>query len=82
MVTQDLPARVLADVDGERRLTDLRHVGQLLHIVATDEQLGAPALTTWLRARIAQAKSDTGDEERSRRLESDAAAVEVGSCEV
>ena len=30
------------------------------------------ALTAWLRRRIAEADDDTGDEERSRRLESDA----------
>jgi len=39
-----LPGRVLATVDGERRLTDLRHVAQLLHAVAMDEQLGTTAL--------------------------------------
>ncbi|MGI8715791.1 MAG: UvrD-helicase domain-containing protein [Solirubrobacteraceae bacterium] len=77
MLAGALPARVLADADGERRLTDLRHVGQLLHGAATEEQLGLTALTGWLRARIAQAESDTGDEERSRRLESDAEAVQV-----
>jgi exodeoxyribonuclease V beta subunit len=74
---QDLPARVLADADGERRLTDLRHVGQLLHQAASADQLGATALTGWLRTRIAQAGSETSDEERSRRLESDAQAVQV-----
>ena len=35
-----LPRAVLADVDGERRLTDLRHIGQLLHAAASSEQLG------------------------------------------
>ncbi|MEA2193099.1 MAG: exodeoxyribonuclease beta subunit, partial [Solirubrobacteraceae bacterium] len=32
-----LPGRVLATRDGERDLTDLRHVGQLLHATATSE---------------------------------------------
>ena len=68
---------MLRAVDGERRLTDLRHVGQLLHAAATTEQLGTTALTSWLRRRIAAAEQDTGDEERSRRLESDAEAVQV-----
>ena len=72
-----LPGRVLATVDGERRLTDLRHVAQLLHAVAMDEQLGTTALAGWLRSRIAEAATDTADEERSRRLESDAEAVQV-----
>ena len=51
--------------DGERRLTDLRHVGQLLHAEATIEQLGATALTAWLRRRIDEAARDTANEDRS-----------------
>jgi exodeoxyribonuclease V beta subunit len=76
-LTEGLPGRVLATVEGERRLTDLRHVGQLLHAAATTEQMGTTALTAWLRARIAAAEQETSDEERSRRLESDAEAVQV-----
>ncbi|MDQ6605954.1 MAG: UvrD-helicase domain-containing protein, partial [Actinomycetota bacterium] len=74
---EGLPRRILAEVDGERRLTDLRHVGQLLHAQAARDQLGSTALAGWLRRRIAEAKDDTGDEERSRRLECDAEAVQV-----
>jgi exodeoxyribonuclease V beta subunit len=76
-LVEGLPERVLREVDGERRLTDLRHVGQLLHAAATTEQMGITALTSWLRRQIAEAGQDTGDEERSRRLESDAEAVQV-----
>jgi exodeoxyribonuclease V beta subunit len=72
-----LAARILGDSTGERSLTDLRHIGQLLHTAASDEQLGPTALTAWLRTRIAEAEIDTADEERSRRLESDAEAVQV-----
>ncbi|HET7486690.1 MAG TPA: UvrD-helicase domain-containing protein [Acidimicrobiales bacterium] len=75
--TSDLPARLLAQDDGERLLTDLRHVGQLLHAEAVSEGLGATALTAWLRQRIAEAGEDTSSEERSRRLESDAEAVQI-----
>jgi exodeoxyribonuclease V beta subunit len=71
-----LPGRMLGTADGERALTDLRHVGELLHEAATAEHLGATALAAWLRRRIAAAEQE-GDEERSRRLESDAAAVQV-----
>ncbi|MGH9036421.1 MAG: 3'-5' exonuclease, partial [Acidimicrobiia bacterium] len=74
---EGLPARVLAEADGERRLTDLRHIGQLLHAEAAADQLGVTALTTWLRQRVAEAAADTDNEERSRRLESDAEAVQV-----
>ncbi len=76
-LVEGLPERILSRADGERTLTDLRHVGQLLHAAATTEQLGTTALTAWLRRRIAEAAQDTGDEDRSRRLESDAAAVQV-----
>ncbi len=75
--SEGLPARMLAMQDGERELTDLRHIGQLLHAASVQEQLGATALTAWLRSRIAEAGQDTADEERSRRLESDAEAVQV-----
>ena len=76
-LTEGLPGRVLARADGERLMTDLRHVAQLLHGAATSEGLGTAALSSWLRRRIAEADRDTGDEERSRRLESDAAAVQI-----
>jgi exodeoxyribonuclease V beta subunit len=72
-----LAARVLGESTGERSLTDLRHTGQLLHAAASAEQLGPTALTAWLRTRIGEAETDTADEERSRRLESDAEAVQV-----
>ena len=75
--SEGLPARLLAEAGGERDLTDLRHVGQLLHTVATSEGLGTTALTAWLRQRIAEAEEDTNSEERTRRLESDAEAVQV-----
>ncbi|QNG38868.1 AAA family ATPase [Geodermatophilaceae bacterium NBWT11] len=73
---EGLPARVLRRPDGERVLTDLRHVGQVLHAVAMRESLGLTALVEWLRRRIARAEVE-GTDERSRRLESDAAAVQV-----
>ena len=68
---------MLRTQDGERRLTDLRHVAQLLHEAAMAEHAGVTALTAWLRRQIADAADDTTDEERSRRLESDAEAVQV-----
>jgi exodeoxyribonuclease V beta subunit len=71
-----LPGRLLGVADGERRLTDLRHVGQVLHEAAVDAHLGPAALVEWLRHRIDDASADVGPE-RSRRLESDAAAVQI-----
>ena len=78
MLSERVPERVLAVADGERRLTDLRHVGELLHGAAMERAVrpdradrrgcatGSPTPT-----------SELGDEERSRRLESDAAAVQI-----
>ncbi|WP_031938455.1 UvrD-helicase domain-containing protein [Prescottella defluvii] len=72
-----LEARLLAIASGERALTDLRHIGQLLGAVAVDESLGLTALTGWLTDRIKDPKSGGGD--RSRRLDSDAAAVQIAT---
>jgi exodeoxyribonuclease V beta subunit len=71
-----LPRRLLSGTDGERLLTDLRHVAQALHAAAVADHLGPVALADWLRRRIADAEQDVGAE-RSRRLESDAAAVQI-----
>jgi exodeoxyribonuclease V beta subunit len=71
-----LEARVLATEAGERRLTDLRHVGQALHRAAVEESLGLSALVTWLGERVEDPHSGSAAE-RSRRLESDAAAVQI-----
>ncbi len=75
-LTGRLPERMLARPDGERHLTDLRHLAQLLHEAAGRESLGVTALAQWLKRRVDEAQGD-GDEERTRRLESDAAAVQV-----
>jgi exodeoxyribonuclease V beta subunit len=75
--TEAVPLRVLARLGGERRLTDLGHVGQLLHAAATEQQLGISSLTAWLRQRIAGADRDSADEDRALRLDSDAEAVQV-----
>lgn len=71
-----LAARVLRQVGGERSLTDLQHVAQLLHETARRDDLGIVALLAWLRAAMAEdAPPSTGA--RTRRLDSDAAAVQL-----
>ncbi|MBC7372613.1 MAG: PD-(D/E)XK nuclease family protein, partial [Frankiales bacterium] len=69
-------SRLLSGVGGERRLTALRHPGQLLHRVAAEGSLGASALVGWLSDRVQDPDAGAGGE-RSRRLDSDAAAVQV-----
>jgi exodeoxyribonuclease V beta subunit len=71
-----LTERLLATLTGERDLTDLRHIGQALHEAAVVGQLGPAALAEWLQRRVKEAGEDQS-EERSRRLESDADAVQV-----
>ena len=68
-----LSARVLARAEGERLLTDVRHLGQLLHEVSVTESLGLTALLAWFRDE----RRRTGTAERPRRLDSDAAAVQI-----
>jgi exodeoxyribonuclease V beta subunit len=77
MIGEGLPARLLALSEGERPLTDLRHIAQLLHRAASAERLGPTALRGWLAQRIAAAAHEGDEEERARRLESDAEAVQV-----
>ncbi len=69
-------ARVLGTEQGERLLTDLRHIGQVLHTAATEEKFGVASMVEWLQHRMAEASADQ-TEERSRRLESDAESVQV-----
>jgi exodeoxyribonuclease V beta subunit len=75
--SQALPERVLATRGAERLMTDLRHVGELLHGAMLGEALGIAALTAWLRRRLLDTDRHGSDEERSRRLESDSEAVQV-----
>ncbi|WP_307855976.1 UvrD-helicase domain-containing protein [Nocardioides faecalis] len=71
-----MPARLLGQVGGERLLTDVRHVGEVLHEVALRDGLGAVALLAWLRQQVLEAREGRGVE-RTRRLDSDAAAVQL-----
>jgi exodeoxyribonuclease V beta subunit len=67
--------RVLSWADGERHMTDLAHIAQLLQEAAHRDHLGLPALRDWLRAR--REETSGGATERFRRLDTDAAAVPV-----
>ncbi|MCM6772259.1 UvrD-helicase domain-containing protein [Nocardia sp. CDC159] len=73
-----LAPRLLAVAGGERRLTDLRHIAQLLDQVALRESLGLTALTRWLADRVRDPASGSVSD-RSRRLDRDAAAVQIAT---
>ena len=72
----DLSGRVLSQPDGERLLTDLRHIAQRLHAVMSGQQLGAAGLREWLAEAIDAAATDDVTE-GLRRLATDAAAVQI-----
>ena len=71
--------RVLSRPDGERRLTDLQHLSELLHAAEAERHLELDGLLAWLESRMAAAAADDEREEVAapRRLERDADAVEV-----
>ncbi|MCE1180165.1 MAG: UvrD-helicase domain-containing protein [Micrococcales bacterium] len=78
LTVEGLGARVLAGVGGERTLTDLRHVGQLLHAAARDEGLGVLGLVDFLQAQVADDALESASS-RTRRLDTDAAAVQLST---
>jgi exodeoxyribonuclease V beta subunit len=66
--------RVLGHRGGERLLTDLAHIAELLQETAHHDHLNLPGLREWLRR---QRKVRSRATERGRRLDSDAAAVQI-----
>ncbi len=66
--------RVLGWRGGERDMTDLAHLAELLHETAHREGYKLPALLDWLRAECTGRGRAA---ERTRRLDSDAAAVQI-----
>ena len=69
-----LPARLLAEPGGERRLTNLLHLAELLQS-ASRELDGEQALIRWFAEQVAG--FGEGGDERVLRLESDAELVKV-----
>ena len=71
-----LTARLLGTVGGERRISDLRHVAELLHARQSSHPPSIAALAGWLTEQMADS-DDAGFEGARRRLESDAEAVAI-----
>ncbi|MBM3692085.1 MAG: hypothetical protein FJW77_02130 [Actinobacteria bacterium] len=69
-------ARRLAGPDGDREVTDLAHVAELLQ-VAGPGGTSAPALLDALDALAAEHAGDSEDDITARRIESEAAAVQI-----
>lgn len=66
--------RVLSWRGGERMMTDLAHLTELLQETAHRNGFGPAALRDWLRTQCSEGGAEA---ERNRRLDSDAAAVQI-----
>ncbi len=77
--SQHVPERLLGLPDGERRLTNLLHLAELLHQAACTQHLGRSGLAHWLGQMRAEADDGGGggDDNRQMRMESDARAVQI-----
>jgi len=71
---QQIPIKLLSQVDGERQLTDLLHIGELLEQQSLETQ-GEHALIHWLADKIASTEQDS--QEQQLRLESDKDLVQI-----
>ncbi len=67
--------RLLCLPDGERRLTNLLHLAEIVHRAAGEENLGLAGLVTWLARHVDPHAQRS--EETQLRLESDELAVKI-----
>lgn len=75
----DTVKTLLRSRDGERSLTNLLHLGELMHQASKAQQLGPAALVQWLEAerRAADQPRAAREETAEMRLESDESAVHI-----
>ncbi|WP_392566779.1 exodeoxyribonuclease V subunit beta [Utexia brackfieldae] len=74
MARRQIAENILAQADGERILTDMMHLGELLQ-TASEELDSQPALLRWLTKQIQQ--PDPNLENQQQRLESDENLVKI-----
>ncbi len=75
---EGIAARLATDPRGERRLTNLRHLAELLHRAARERAATPADELAWLRAAQDGGADDEGaPEERALRLESDEQRVRI-----
>ena len=77
MSDEDVPRTLLAGRGGERRLTNLNHVAELLHAAEVSDRLHLSGLLSWLQQRRAEAEQEDEDEESELRLDRDDEAVSI-----
>ena len=72
--TENVRARLLQQPDGERRITNLTHLAELLQAAASELRLSPTGLARWFGGQL---DSPSGGEEHELRLETDANAVTI-----
>lgn len=72
----ELYSRVLSEPDGQRKLTDLQHIAELLDSAQQKNKLGVSGLLNWLDEQITRT-SEQNSAERTRRLETDRSTVTI-----
>ncbi len=75
LVEEKLRPRLLAYTDGERRLTNLLHLVEVLHSACVENRFGMDGLTGWLAQQISDRREIR--DEYELRLESDENAVRI-----
>ncbi len=75
LIGEKVRSRLLSLRDGDRRLTNVLHLVELLHAACTENRLGIDGLIKWLARQISGAGE--GREEYELRLESDEDAVRI-----
>ena len=72
---QQVRQRLLGFPDGERRLTNILHLGEVLHQAEAERRLGVSGLQKWFAGQMAQ--EGEASEEHQLRLERDDNAVKI-----
>ncbi len=67
-------APVLSEQGGERRITNLRHLAELVHVAEREHKLGPHGALQWL---VAARQDDVGRGPSELRMETDLAAVQI-----
>jgi exodeoxyribonuclease V beta subunit len=77
MKAEGVAARLLRFADGERRLTNVLHLAELLQAAAAADHLGMEGVIAWLSTR--RQREETTPEEAQLRLESDENLVKIAT---
>lgn len=77
LARDDTRARIVASPDGERAITNIVHLMELLHAQERAAGLSPRGLCAWLGHCIARAEEEGTPEEHLLRLESDDATVQI-----